>query len=94
MPAATTTFAAWVPRQPIHGNGTLVFNTTRPEAVQVTLFDASGRLVRTLDDERAEPAGHHTLAIGGISGALESGIYFYRIATGEGVLGGHFALMR
>jgi hypothetical protein len=94
MPAATATFAAWVPRQPIHGNGTLVFNTTRPEAVQVTLFDASGRLVRTLDDERAEPAGHHTLAIGGTSGALESGIYFYRIATGEGVLGGHFVLMR
>jgi hypothetical protein len=93
-PAPTTTFAAWVAQQPIRGKGTLLFTTTRPEPVRVALFDASGRQVRLLVDERVAPAGRHTLSIGGPGNALESGIYFYRISTAEGVLGGHFALMR
>jgi hypothetical protein len=91
---AVTAFRAWLPLDPILSQGTLVFTTTRPEPVRVQLFDTSGRRVQTLEDEANADAGRHTLAIGGRDAALRSGVYFYRIATGEGVLDGHFALIR
>jgi hypothetical protein len=91
---AALAFSAHVSQSPIRSEGTLVFTTTKPEPVRVMLFDTSGRRVETLDDESNAEPGRHTLALGGRDAALRSGIYFYRITAGEGVLDGHFALIR
>jgi len=53
--------------------------------VRIDVFDASGRLVRTLLDEY-RGAGRHSVVWDGRNNAgsvVPSGIYFYRINTGE-----------
>ena len=54
-----------------------------PADVQVTIFDVSGRAVRTLADG-AFPAGWHSLRWDGTDGqgqGMATGVYFYRLET-------------
>jgi flagellar hook assembly protein FlgD len=54
--------------------------------VTIRIFDAAGRLVRTLID-RAETAGSHTARWDATDDAgkrLGSGVYFYEIQTATG----------
>lgn len=79
-------FGAWVSPAVLRTDATLSFVTTRPGAVRVDLFDASGRRVRELmDDSQVEP-GLHRIPLDGRSAhgdRLESGMYFYRVQAAE-----------
>jgi len=88
---------ASVSPNPLNPSATLTYRTTRPGAVTITVFDPSGRTVRTLLRESFVPAGYHDVSVEGTgdSGArLASGVYFYRVETVEGVIGGRFVVMK
>ena len=59
----------------------LAFQTERPEAVTVEVFDARGRLIQTLDLGTVA-AGIHEHRVDG--GALASGVYLVRVSTARG----------
>ncbi|HET9950841.1 MAG TPA: FG-GAP-like repeat-containing protein [Candidatus Eisenbacteria bacterium] len=72
---------------PLNPTAVLSFETTKPGAVQVRLFDIQGRLLRVLlDTPMAEP-NRFALPIDGMDGGgrrLATGVYFYRV-NAEGV---------
>jgi hypothetical protein len=95
--AAPAAFAASFWPNPAHGSGTLRFTLTRPEAVRVDLIDVSGRLAQRLMEVSRLEAGAHELRIGlqpAGGRALPEGLYFYRLRTEEGVIGGRVILLR
>ena len=59
---------------------TFRFAVPKTARVTLTLYDVSGRLVRTLVDEDHEP-GYHTFALS--ADGLASGVYFCRMASGQ-----------
>jgi Secretion system C-terminal sorting domain len=67
-------------------NGSTLINFTLPSSGKVSLqvFDILGRSVATLIDDNMV-AGNHTAYFSISSGEFSSGIYFYRLATSEGV---------
>ncbi|HEY7727278.1 MAG TPA: S8 family serine peptidase [Candidatus Eisenbacteria bacterium] len=81
---------------PGHGDVTLTFRTTQPGRVEASVYDARGRLVRTLT--RGElSAGAQTVRWDGrdASGApAASGIYFVRVETAEGAATRKLAYLR
>ena len=86
----------FVAPNPMVGTSVLKFSTTRPGPLRVGIFDVSGRRVRNLVDDSQSPAGLHILPLTdrGESGSrLESGIYFYRIRSADGVEQGRFLIM-
>jgi len=88
-----------VPRvspDPFRDRASLRFSTAREGPLQVQVFDLSGRVVRTLLDERDARAGQYQLDIeaAGRAGHLAQGLYFYRIVAGEGVAKGRFMVLR
>jgi hypothetical protein len=72
-------------------DGGLRFETRVPGRARVYLFDAAGRRVATLLDSWIG-AGSHRLQEGGE--LRSSGIYFYRIETGEGTSTGKIVRLR
>lgn len=89
-------FAAAVSPNPVRAEGALSLALTRPGPVQADLFDASGRRVRRLLDERELGAGQYRIPLQGKAGRdrLEAGLYFYRVHTGEGTLRGRFVVIQ
>ncbi len=82
---------------PMNPQGLLSFSTQTAGKVRVQIFDARGRLVRTLLDSAARPAGHQYLRFDGRDdrgGALGSGVYLYRIETPNGVSTGRVTIMK
>jgi hypothetical protein len=82
---------------PLNPSATLTYRTTRPGAVTITVFDPSGRAVRTLLRESFVSAGYHDVKVDGTGdgGArLASGVYFYRVDTADGVATGRFVVMK
>jgi len=80
---------------PLRSQSTLVFATSRPGPLQVTLYDVRGRRVRILTDETNAPAGLHRLLVDGRRDGgqpLASGVYFYRIQALEGASSGRFVI--
>ncbi|HET9951337.1 MAG TPA: FG-GAP-like repeat-containing protein [Candidatus Eisenbacteria bacterium] len=78
---------ASVTPNPMNPEATLAFSLRSPGRVEARLFDASGRLVRTLAAGGTLPAGAQRLRIDGRDDqgrALPSGVYFYRLRTPEG----------
>jgi len=65
---------------PFNPSVTVVFSLDRERHVTVTVFDATGRKVRTLFDG-AKPGGEHRLQWDAGSG-VASGVYFLRIESG------------
>ena len=89
--------AASIAPNPFNPAGVLTFRTMTPGRVSVNVFDLHGRLVRTLVEEPAMPAGVHEVRIdeGGEPGqALASGVYFYRLETPDGTSSGRFPIMK
>jgi hypothetical protein len=86
-----------VSANPIKSRGTLTFLNPSPGPVKVQLFDASGRLVRTIASlERAE-SGLIDVPLDGLSESrtrLPSGVYFYKISNISGVTTGRFSILR
>ena len=81
---------------PFHASARIAFGLPRAGQVRLQLFDASGRLVRTLLDGEV-PAGFQSVVWDGRTSAGQpaaSGIYFYRLSTPEGTLQHSLVLSR
>ncbi len=68
----------------------------QPDRVQLAVYDLRGKLVRRLVDER-QVAGSHEAAWDGRDGAgraVASGVYFYRLTTGQGQREGKLTLLK
>jgi len=88
---------ATVAPNPLNPNGTLTVRTSEPGPLRARMFDLQGRLVRTLMNESVLAAGVHEVRIDGRDdrGApLASGLYYYRIETGEGAVSGRIAILK
>ena len=81
---------------PFNSAGMFSFVTTRAGAARLTLFDARGRLVRTLLNTGSLPTGYHDIIIDarGAGPLLSSGVYFYRLETQEGTRTGRMAIVK
>ena len=89
--------AALVSPNPLNPEATLTFVTTEPGPVRVRLFDLNGRMIRSLLEESAAPAGYHDVRIDGRDehgGRLASGLYFYRIDAREGKVVGKVSVLK
>ncbi|TMQ60106.1 MAG: PKD domain-containing protein [Candidatus Eisenbacteria bacterium] len=95
--AAGGALAASVSPNPLNPSATLSFVTPEAGPVRVSLFDISGRRVRTLLEVSDAYAGFHSVGIDGRDQGgreLRSGIYFYRIETRAAVTAGRLAVLR
>jgi hypothetical protein len=82
---------------PLNPVGTLSFETGRPGAVRVRLFDTQGRLIRTVLDDPLLDAGAHSVRVDGRDDAgnpLSSGVFFYQVESPERVEKGRFTLVK
>jgi hypothetical protein len=70
---------------PFTSSATIVYSIAQPGFVSLRVFDAKGRLVRTLVDGYVERPGRHAVTWNGRGdwGAeLPTGVYFYEISSG------------
>ena len=81
---------------PVRSKAVLTFATRKPGPVSIRVFDASGRVLRTLAEEALVPAGRHSRVLDTRDGEgrLQPGIYFYSVRTSEGRAVGRFVVMR
>ncbi|MBD3368511.1 MAG: T9SS type A sorting domain-containing protein [Candidatus Eisenbacteria bacterium] len=73
------------------------YELPRPSNVTLTVFDLSGREVRTLEAGAALPAGRHTTAWDGRDDAgrdVASGVYYYRLAVGGETFSNSMVLLK
>ncbi len=66
---------------PFNPNTTIKYQLKTKSNVQLTIYDISGREVKTLINQR-QNAGHHSVAFD--ASDFASGIYFYRLKTSSG----------
>jgi len=82
---------------PFNPQATLSLYVPERGTARVKLYDASGRLVRTLMDDSDAAAGYHSLTIDGHTSSgskMASGVYFYRVETSAGMTRGQFVIMK
>jgi hypothetical protein len=82
---------------PLNPQGVLTFRTMSRGLVAVGMFDVYGRQVRVLLDSQILPAGLHEVRIDGRGSRgerLASGVYIYRVETGEGVVTGRIVILK
>jgi hypothetical protein len=82
---------------PLNPSGKLAFTTEREGAARIRVFDAQGRLVRTLLDTSQLNAGPHVITFDGTDGRgsrLSSGIYYYRVDSTAGSFEGHIVVLK
>lgn len=76
---------------PFNPLATITFTLPRPQAVRLEVFDVAGRRVaRLLDGTRS--VGAHAVSFDG--SGLASGVYVYRLQTGDGEISGKMLLMK
>ena len=95
--AAGSALAVSVSPNPLNPSATLSFVALEAGPVRVSLYDVSGRHVRTLLELPAALAGYHSVDIDGRDQDgrdLGSGIYFYRIEMRAGVATGRLTILR
>jgi len=88
---------ATVSPSPMRTSSTVMFVTSRPGPLSVTLFDVGGRQVRTLLDEPRAAAGFHVATVDGNDDRgkkLASGLYFFSIQALEGKSSGRIVIAR
>jgi hypothetical protein len=81
---------------PVRSSATLRFATTRRGRLLAQIFDLNGRVVRTLADESDAPAGARSFVLrtrDEHGHAIASGMYFYRVASTDGVQRGRFVVL-
>ncbi|MEK7348227.1 MAG: T9SS type A sorting domain-containing protein [Candidatus Eisenbacteria bacterium] len=81
---------------PFNPDTKLTFTTSATGFARVTMFDLHGRKILQLLDERALPAGPHSVSVGRALSArrIASGIYFYRLETREETVSGRLVILR
>lgn len=81
---------------PVYGSTWIPYSLSREGAVELRIFDASGRAIRTLIDDRIPPGLHHAVWDGrDDSGSpVASGIYFYRLSREDFVSSRKLMLIR
>jgi hypothetical protein len=82
---------------PFNPQATLSLYVPERGTARVKLYDASGRLVRTLMDDSDAAAGYHSLTLDGHTSSgskMASGVYFYRVETSAGMTRGQFVIMK
>ncbi len=98
VPEATTRDRVQlVSPNPMRHSGTLRFATTRRGRLLAQILDLSGRVVRTLADEADAAAGARSFALSTRDEhgrGLPSGMYFYRVASTDGVQRGRFVVLK
>jgi len=92
--------AGWELRQnqpnPVRTATSIGFALPRPGAIDLRVYDVSGRIVRTLSRD-AWPAGSHALhwdARNDTGAPVPAGVYFYRLVTEEGTLSRRLTVLR
>jgi PKD repeat protein len=86
-PVGGSALTASVSPNPLNPSAKLLFATSKPGTAKVEMFDAQGRLVRTILSPTFMAAGAHELTIDGRGQRgekLASGIYFVRGVTADG----------
>jgi hypothetical protein len=88
--------SAFVWPNPVSAESKLQLVTTRSGSVRIRLFDVRGRLLGDLLPVTSVDPGMHELPIrmDAIVVQLRSGVYFYRVETAEGILGGRLTVLR
>jgi hypothetical protein len=84
-PAVMTALFQNVPN-PFNPTTQIRFDLARDAHVQLRIYDVAGRLVRTLVDEKRAAGGEQIVVWNGLDDAGErvsSGVYFYRLETGD-----------
>ena len=80
---------------PTRSGGTLSFSLSKPGAVDVRLYDVSGRMVRVVADHQTFTAGAHQLRVDrNLGDPLAPGTYFYRVTTQEGKSEGRMIVLQ
>jgi hypothetical protein len=84
-----------VPSQSVGGSARLMFSVPTDGRVTLTVYDASGRLVATLEDGEMS-AGVHEVVWDGAArgGTAASGVYFAKLTHGTGTATGKLLLLR
>jgi hypothetical protein len=85
------------PFNPFHPSTMISFDLPVAERVTVRIYDSSGRLVRTLADAAAFPAGVHALPWDGSDqrgSRAPSGVYMIKLGTGSTLLTEKIVLTR
>jgi subtilisin family serine protease/PKD repeat protein len=88
--------AAFSP-QPMNARGAFSIRLEHAGDLSVRIYDATGRLVRTLLARRSSPAGYMDLAFDGRDTAgreLRSGVYFYRAESSGQSTAGRLVIVR
>lgn len=81
---------------PVHASTWISYSLAKQGIVELKIFDATGRVVRTLVDDSAG-AGVHQVVWDGrddTGSPVASGVYFYRIASGDFVSSRKLMLIR
>ncbi|HEY6572200.1 MAG TPA: T9SS type A sorting domain-containing protein, partial [Candidatus Eisenbacteria bacterium] len=89
--------AVTVAPNPMNPEAVLSFTLHSPGRVDARLFDANGRLVRTIAAGILLSEGRHRLRIegrGDRGDALPSGVYFFRLRTPDGETRGRLVVAK
>ncbi len=88
--------SSWNSPNPCNPSTTIYYTLPNNTHVKLDVFDVAGRKIASLVDEPQGPGEHRVVWDGrdGNGVPLTSGIYFYRIAMGESVLGKKIILVR
>lgn len=78
-------------KNPARGNATFLLSIVEPVEVTLTVYDVTGKMVRTVNMGRID-AGTHRIVFDG--SGISSGVYFFRLNAGENELSGRFILLK
>jgi hypothetical protein len=81
---------------PVQGSTWITYSLAREGSVELKIFDATGRAIRTLVDDRVPPGVHQVVWDGRDDAGtpVASGVYFYRVASGDFVSSRKLMLIR
>jgi hypothetical protein len=95
-PPSRLSLAASYPN-PMQQDATIIFTLPHPAGVGLRIYDVAGRLVRTLLDGIALPAGSHSVHWNGRMNdghTTPAGVYFYRLCVGRQILARRLVIVR
>jgi flagellar hook assembly protein FlgD len=89
--------SASVSPNPLNPEAVLTFVSPVAGPVRIQVYGSDGRMVRELLHDSFVAAGYHDVRFDGRDSGgerLASGVYFYRVETAAGEVGGRFAIVK